>query len=211
MNIFKCSHQGNNFHIYVKTGILFLTFSGFILLKSPNKFNPTSTVPSPWSAVYHMCIGMCIMHAFIHVYVCSSKHICKLLKKKWKPLNKRFEFGQSAPMLSGLQGEKKVFPYIQSRSLLFQFMPLVSLCATMRHCHLALTGKSSSPCPSWWPYVEPTPLCHCLSYNYESGCPNVDVQVWTNQCWVEKDNGFPNWLAVLLLVELRTLLGFLAG
>lgn len=82
MNIFKCSHQGNNFHIYVKTGILFLTFSGFILLKSPNKFNLTSTVPSPWSVIYHMCIGMCIMYAFIHVYVCSSKYICKLLKKK---------------------------------------------------------------------------------------------------------------------------------
>lgn len=147
IKIFKCSHQGKNFHIYVKSGILFLTFSGFILLKPPNKFNLTSTVPSLWSVIYHMCIGMCIMYAFIHVYVCSTKYICKLLKKKkkWKPPNKWFEFGQPAPMLSGLQGEKKVFPYTQSRSLLFQFMPLVSLCATMRHCHLALAGQVLQP------------------------------------------------------------------
>lgn len=38
-----------------------------------------------------------------------------------------------------------------------------------------------------------------------------DVQVWSNKWWVENGNHFLNWLAMLLLIELRMLLAFLAG
>lgn len=129
--------------------------------------------------------------------------------KKWKPLSKWFEFGQPAPTLSGLQGKKKFFLISSLDLSYFNLCPLSLSTPPCTTVILLSQGKS--------PVLVLMALCWTRStlslsfLYYESGCPNLDIQAWPNQCWVEKGNHFPNWLAVLMLVELRMLLGFLAG
>lgn len=129
-------------------------------------------------------------------------------------------FGQPAPILVGLHGEK-TFLYIQSRTLIS--IPVHCLLPShhpplWRDYVISLSkGKFISPWPSWGTYAKLTLLCYCLSYAGgrfgerrvpKTGC---SIQMWSSKCWAEKSNHVPVWLPVLLLIQLKILLASLAA
>lgn len=92
-------------------------------------------------------------------------------------------FGQPALKLIGLHGEK-AFLYIQSKTLLFQFLPLVSCPPTMHHCEETMSflsqrasssalGHPDGPMLNSFCFVTVFPMLE--SGWLGGGCPKLDV------------------------------------
>lgn len=92
-------------------------------------------------------------------------------------------FGQPAPILVGLHGEK-AFLYIQSRTLLFQFLSIVSCPPTIHHCEETMSFLSQRASSSALGRPE-GPMLNSLYFATvfpmleaglgRGGCPKLDV------------------------------------